>query len=327
MRQICDLFNADEEQINIILNGSEQTLKQNGLFGLIEGGGCSMYVNSGYLYNSRIDFKDRTRPLIVGSCGTYRLSKRKSLPTHRPKGRVDYQLLYIATGQAHFFFDGKEEMVHAGNIVLYSPGEEQKYIYYAEDHPEVFWVHFTGYDVRNILRYYKFKRDQHVYYTGTVPEFRWIFTRMIQEMQLCRPLYEEMLASLLNDLMLLINRQSAYSHTTINSIQSEIEQAVSYFNEHYNEDISVNDYAKAHHISTNHFIRNFKQYVGMAPMQYIVSIRMTNAQTLLESEDYPIKEVAAIVGYNDALYFGQVFKREVGMPPSRYRKEQRANHK
>lgn len=281
-----------------------------------------MYVNSGYLYHSRIDFKDRTRPLIVGSCGTYRLINRKSLPTHRPKGRVDYQLLYVATGQAHFFFNGEEEIVPAGNIVLYSPREEQKYVYYAEEHPEVFWVHFTGYDVKNILSYYKFNREQHVYHTGTVPEFRWIYSRMIQEMQLCRPLYEEMLASLLNDLMLLINRQCEYVQPGINTVQSEVEQAVSYFTEHYNEEISVNDYAKAHHISTNHFIRNFKQYVGMAPMQYIVSIRMTNAQALLETTDYSIKEVAAIVGYHDALYFGQVFKREVGMPPSKYRKEQ-----
>jgi AraC-like DNA-binding protein len=281
-----------------------------------------MYVNSGYLYHSRIDFKDYTRPLIVGSCGTYRLIKRKALPTHRPKGRVDYQLLYIATGQAHFFFNGKEEIVSAGNIVLYFPREEQKYTYYADEHPEVFWVHFTGYDVKNILKYYKFNSERHVYHTGTVPEFRWLFTRMIQEMQMCRPLYEEMLASLLNDLMLLINRQNQYTQPIINTVQSEMEQAVSYFNEHYNEDISVNDYAKAHHISTNHFIRNFKQYVGMTPMQYIVSIRMTNAQALLETADYSIKEIAAIVGYNDALYFGQVFKREVGMPPSKYRIEQ-----
>ena len=53
-----------------------------------------MYINSGYLRNSRIDFKDHTRPLVVGSCGTYRLSGQPSvLPTHRPRGRVDYQLL------------------------------------------------------------------------------------------------------------------------------------------------------------------------------------------------------------------------------------------
>ena len=34
-----------------------------------------MYFNSGYLNNSRLDFKDYSKPLVVGSCGTYRLKK------------------------------------------------------------------------------------------------------------------------------------------------------------------------------------------------------------------------------------------------------------
>lgn len=55
-----------------------------------------MYINSGYLNNSHLDFKDRTRPLIVGSCGTYRLSSHPKMPTYRPKGRKDFQIIYIA---------------------------------------------------------------------------------------------------------------------------------------------------------------------------------------------------------------------------------------
>ena len=52
-----------------------------------------MYINSGYLHNSLLDFKDKTRPLVVGSCGTYRLIHQPRLPTYRPRGRIDYQLL------------------------------------------------------------------------------------------------------------------------------------------------------------------------------------------------------------------------------------------
>ena len=33
-----------------------------------------MYINSSYKNNSVIDFKDKSKPLVVGSCGTYRLS-------------------------------------------------------------------------------------------------------------------------------------------------------------------------------------------------------------------------------------------------------------
>ncbi len=45
-----------------------------------------MYFNSGYLNNSRLDFKDYSKPLVVGSCGTYRLKKRPKLPTFLGKG-------------------------------------------------------------------------------------------------------------------------------------------------------------------------------------------------------------------------------------------------
>lgn len=280
-----------------------------------------MYINSGYLRGSRVDFKDTTRPLVVGSCGTYRLSGQETvLPTHRPRGRVDYQLLYVAAGKAHFFFNGKEETVGAGAMVLYGPLEEQKYIYYGDDYPEIFWVHFTGYDVKNILQYYRFAPKRHVYYTGTRMEYRWIFQRMILELQLCKPLYEEMLSSLLSDLMLLICRQLKLGRQR-DTIQDEILEAIAYISDHYNQGVSVREYAKAHHISTNHFIRSLKQYTGMTPKQYITSLRIANAQMLLESSGCTIQEIADFVGYGDALYFGRVFKRETGATPSQYRKQ------
>ena len=57
-----------------------------------------MYFNSGYLNNSRLDFKDYTRPLVVGGCGTYRLKTSPTLPTFWQKGRCDYRILYVASG-------------------------------------------------------------------------------------------------------------------------------------------------------------------------------------------------------------------------------------
>ena len=105
-----------------------------------------MYINAAYLNNSLIDFKDKSKPLVVGSCGTYRLYKHPRLPTHRPRGRLDFQILYIASGKVHFYFDNSETdtVVSAGNMVLYRPKEPQRYVYFGTDQTEVFWVHFTG---------------------------------------------------------------------------------------------------------------------------------------------------------------------------------------
>ena len=280
-----------------------------------------MYINSGYLNNSRTDFKDNSTPLVVGSCGTYRLKTRPKLPTYWQKGRRDYQILYVANGKTHFWFDGKEEIVSAGHMVLYKPDEIQKYVYYLEDTPEVFWIHFTGSDVKNILAYHGISLDEHVFYCGVLPDYKALFRKIIQELQLCRYGYEDYIASLFNDILLLVDRQQHEQKKATGNVQEQIERAAAYFNENYNTKISIDDYAESLHISTNWFIHNFKQYAGMSPAQYILSLRMVNAQSLLERTTYNIKEISEIVGYENPLYFSRVFKKEIGKSPAQYRKE------
>lgn len=280
-----------------------------------------MYINSGYLNNSRTDFKDNSTPLVVGSCGTYRLKTRPKLPTYWQKGRRDYQILYVANGKTHFGFDGKEEIVSAGHMVLYKPEEIQKYVYYLEDNPEVFWIHFTGSDVKNILAYHGISLDEHVFYCGVLPDYKALFRKIIQELQLCRYGYEDYIASLFNDILLLVDRQQHEQKKATGNVQEQIERAAAYFNENYNTKISIDDYAESLHISTNWFIHNFKQYAGMSPAQYILSLRMVNAQSLLERTTYNIKEISEIVGYENPLYFSRVFKKEIGKSPAQYRKE------
>ena len=259
-----------------------------------------MYVNSGYLNNSRIPYKDKSRPLIVGSCGTYRLKNTKKLPTWRPKGRLDYQLLYIVSGKTHFFFGGKERIVTAGHMVLIQPRQEQRYDYYGAEKPEVYWVHFTGSDVKNILRKYKIPMDDPVFYSGASSTYAYIFKEMINELQTCRTGFEELLTMYLRQIFLLVQRTRQEQKPSVSTyIQEEMEYARRYFNEHYNEPISIQDYAESRNMSVCYFQRNFKQIVNHTPMQYLLTIRVNNAASLLETTDYSMAEISAIIGYED----------------------------
>lgn len=282
-----------------------------------------MYLNSGYLNNSHIDFKDKSRPLIVGSCGTYRLYTHPKLPTLRPRGRLDFQIIYVCAGAAHFHFDHAENdtVVTAGNIVVYRPKEFQKYEYYADDKTEVYWVHFTGGNVKNILRSYGISDDMRVFYVGTSLEYERIFKRMITELQRCQADYEEMLTMLLRHLLILIHRQLTKQHVLKNEyLDSEMDLAAQYFNDNYNTDIRVEDYAASRSMSVSWFIRNFKAYTGSTPLQYLVSIRIANAQALLETTTYTVTEIGRIVGYDNPLYFSRIFHKQNGVSPSEYRK-------
>lgn len=285
-----------------------------------------MYANSAYLNHSLVDFKDKSRPLIVGSCGTYHLYTKPRLPTYRPRGRIDFQLLYIASGKAYFHFGSEENetVVTAGHMVLYRPREMQKYEYYAIDQTEVYWVHFTGSDVTNLLRKYEIPIKEHVFYTGTSPEYQWIFRQMIQELQNCRENYQMLLTMLLGQIFIHINRQLKEGNKATSYMLEETERATRYFSENYNKTICIEEYAESRHVSACWFIRQFKHYTGMPPMQYILSIRIANAQNLLETTSYTVSEVASIIGYDNPLYFSRLFKKQLGMSPTEYRKRQAA---
>lgn len=281
-----------------------------------------MYINSAYLNESLQDFKDNSRPLIVGSCGTYHLRGTETLPTYRPRGRVDFQMLYVASGRVHFFFRGREETVNAGHMVFYRPRELQKYVYYGTDQTEVYWVHFTGSSVKEILRNYGITDDIHVLYSGTSPEYVRLFKQMISELQQCQDCYEELLTMLLHQLFILLRRRTTREYPLKNEyLEHEIELAMQFFNENYNTAISIDDYAASRGMSVSWFIRSFKKYTTVTPMQYIVSLRITNAQLLLETTNYNVNEIGRIVGYDNALYFSRIFKKQRGVSPSEYRKK------
>lgn len=282
-----------------------------------------MYINNAYLNNSAIDKKDKSKPLIVTSCGTYKLYTHPKLPTWRPRGRIDFQLLYIASGKAHFHFANTEEytVVSAGNMILYRPKEPQKYEYYGEDQTEVYWVHFTGNNVTNILRSYGFTDGQKVFYCGLDPIYRQLFRAMINELQMCKNSYPEMLEMYLRQIFIRLQRYffTAFSTNNIHVVE-EIDRATTYFNEHYNEQINIDEYARKNNVSTSGFIRNFKMCTGSTPMQYILSKRIYNAEILLRNPDYNVSEVARIVGYENPLYFSRAFKKIKGIAPSAYQK-------
>lgn len=283
-----------------------------------------MYTDSAYLHNSLVDFMDKTKPLVVGSCGTYHLSTLPKLPTHRPRGRLDFQILYIASGKAHFFFNGVETIVSAGHMVIYRPKEEQKYYYYGVDQTEVYWVHFTGRDVKKLLHRYGIEDHVHVIHTGTALEYKYLFLQMIQELKLCKADYEDLLVNHLHHLLIRIHRTlltEPYSKSRTHA--KDFDEAVQYFHKNYHTEININEYAAAHHMSVSWFIRGFKEYTDSTPTQYILSLRISNAQILLETTDYNITEIAEIVGYENPLYFSRLFKKQVGVSPSDFRKQLR----
>lgn len=128
----------------------------------------------------------------------------------------------------------------------------------------------------------------------------------------------------LQQIFLLVQRSWEERKPTVNSyIMEEMEYARRYFNEHYNEPINIEEYAQSRGMSVSWFLRNFKQVTMKSPMQYILAIRINNAVSLLETTDYNVTEIAAIIGYDNPLYFSRIFRKQKGISPSDFRKLRR----
>jgi transcriptional regulator GlxA family with amidase domain len=68
------------------------------------------------------------------------------------------------------------------------------------------------------------------------------------------------------------------------------------------------------------FARRFVQAVGLTPLDYVHTLRLEEAKQMLEATDLPVEAIAVEVGYQDASFFGRLFRRKVTLTPAQYRK-------
>lgn len=99
-----------------------------------------------------------------------------------------------------------------------------------------------------------------------------------------------------------------------------IKQALQIIHYEYDGDLSVSKISEKIHISQNYMCRLFNRFMGCSPQAYIVKYRIGVAKELMEKTDWKIGIIAETVGYMDALYFSQIFRRITGLTPSQYRK-------
>jgi transcriptional regulator GlxA family with amidase domain len=101
---------------------------------------------------------------------------------------------------------------------------------------------------------------------------------------------------------------------------SLIRRCQAWIAEHYDEPAPVAAMTRLSGLSDRSFSRRFSQVTGMPPMEYVHTLRLEEAKQMLEGGDLPVEAVANEVGYEDASFFGRLFRRKVGMTPARYRR-------
>ena len=95
-------------------------------------------------------------------------------------------------------------------------------------------------------------------------------------------------------------------------------EALQFIAAHYTEVISLNMLAERLHITNTYISKIFKEDMGIGVVDYINQTRISKAICLMDMHSMKIQEISRAVGFEDAKYFGRVFKNFTGHTPSEY---------
>mgnify|MGYP000963701729 FL=1 len=102
--------------------------------------------------------------------------------------------------------------------------------------------------------------------------------------------------------------------------RDRLRDVAGYIDDHCSADLRIGDLARIACMSPTKFKETFKRLNGQTVFRYVQGRRMSRAELLLRQGDLTIEQVGRSVGYTCASRFSALFKREVGMLPSEYRR-------
>jgi len=115
------------------------------------------------------------------------------------------------------------------------------------------------------------------------------------------------------------------NHPTVTTPRRLVSELVALVHTSYADDLSLQDFAAAHHVSLAYFSRLFKSEIGMTFSDYLIRTRIEKAKALLIRSPMRPSEISSLVGYEDPKYFSQLFKKITGMSPLDYQQRSQTN--
>lgn len=246
--------------------------------------------------------------LQVNSCGFQNTLAGCTLV--RKKGRYDYHILLISIGICEVYYNGELHTLKPGNLVIYAPGEEQKYKFVTDC--SSLYVHFTGSIVQEVLESNNVKSG--VYYLKSNKTILDTFSNLVQRYnQSGREKYAN--ASLLE----LIYNISDDINNEYSRNENIILPILTYINATYDQKITLDELAEKSGYSKSRFSHFFHEVTGTTPLKYQNEVRLNTACEMLVSTKQSISDIAHSCGFADSLYFSRVFKKRYNVSPSEYR--------
>ena len=234
----------------------------------------------------------------------------------------DYYVIgFVEGGRRHLWCKDREYDLSAGDLVLFNPRDSHRCSprngeildYRAVNIPvevmqnaalEITGQSYTPFFTQNVVYQSDITGALNDLYTGIV-ELSSRFEKEEAFFFLLEQIFREY--------------SSPFEHCNIVEPDNKIKSVCTYMEDHFSENISLDDLTVIAGLSKSYFLLLFTKQIGVSPYRYLQSIRIERAKKLLE-QGVPAIDTAAMTGFSDQSHFSRFFKEFIGLTPRQYQK-------
>lgn len=238
-----------------------------------------------------------------------------------------YEMYFLLWGERRYFIGNRIYNVSPGNLVVIPKNEIHKTISINKKGYDRYVIYFTDKSVANLIEligreaFAKFEAMGCIQFP---PEHAVSIKRKVEELAGefpdNDPFSSAMRQCLLTEIILAALRFGTAKNCAIDDGADKIQTAAKYISENYQSDITLDSVAKMACMERTYFSKKFKALTGLGFNSYLTHTRINAAKALLHSSKMSIGEISDSCGFSGANYFGDLFTRQVGISPSKYRK-------
>ncbi|MFD1954642.1 AraC family transcriptional regulator [Paenibacillus thailandensis] len=250
------------------------------------------------------------------------LGRYADFPRHRERrdhGIPYYNLHLVMAGSGYVIHGGNRIALGEGDGFLYPPGAKQHYGTYANRPWDVRWIHF--YAAASLpLTQAADSSAGYFFSFGGRERLVELSDTMLTLCERFETRHEPRLSALVYEALaeLSVNSKPLEGSLPL-SKQSDIRAIADQIRSRCGEPWSLERMAALSGYSSYHFLRLFQSVIGKTPNQYLTLCRIAGAKRLLVTTKLPVKAIGGMVGFAQASYFIQLFKRSEGLSPKEYR--------
>lgn len=280
----------------------------------------------------RIPFEDTTLPIRINYDSTV---KPADIPDEdRLTWHEQLELIYLRKGEAAVYYGSRMVEAKTGDVILMNPFEVHQVVHTGSDvlfdcvmiDASMYCSGARDEKESRLLDYMDYNRLGFENRILGDQELTQHIDSLCRELKNREFMYELAVRSHVFGLLVCLLRQHVRSERSMERFAQNMERydrirpAVQMMKQRMSERITLTELAETCHMSSSHFCRMFRQITGVAPVRYLLNLRLQEAATMLRRTDKPVTQVAFEVGFDDSGYFSKKFREQFGMTPTKAKK-------